>query len=185
MAHFDPKAIGFRPTWAEINLKNLAYNFRQIKSFLAPGIKVMVCVKADAYGHGLVPVAQRLASCGVDYLSVASIDEGIRLRESGIKKPILVLGMILQEDARPLLKYNLSQTVCTLELAAALDTIARKIKDTRDAAFVEKDQDGNVVNRTEAVANLGGSALDNEECYLLSKLNRALGVVYLEHHARI
>jgi alanine racemase len=126
MAHFDPKAIGFRPTWAEINLKNLAYNFHQIKSLLVPGIKVMVCVKADAYGHGLVPVAKRLASCGVDYLSVASIDEGIRLRESGIKKPILVLGMILQEDARPLLKYNLSQTVCTLELAAALDTIARR-----------------------------------------------------------
>ncbi|OGO21547.1 MAG: hypothetical protein A2144_06965 [Chloroflexi bacterium RBG_16_50_9] len=67
----------------------------------------------------------------------------------------------------------------------ALDTIARKIKDTRDANFIEKDKDGNVVNRTEAIANLGGSALDNEECYLLSKLNRALGVVYLEHHARI
>jgi formate dehydrogenase major subunit len=66
-----------------------------------------------------------------------------------------------------------------------LDTIARRIKDTRDADFIEKDKEGNVVNRTEAIANLGGSALDNEECYLLSKLNRALGVVYLEHHARI
>jgi formate dehydrogenase major subunit len=67
----------------------------------------------------------------------------------------------------------------------ALDTIARRIKDTRDASFIEKDKEGNVVNRTEAIANLGGSALDNEECYLLSKLTRALGVVYLEHHARI
>ena len=67
----------------------------------------------------------------------------------------------------------------------ALDTIARRIKDTRDANFTERDKEGNVVNRTEAIANLGGSALDNEECYLLSKLNRALGVVYLEHHARI
>jgi formate dehydrogenase major subunit len=66
-----------------------------------------------------------------------------------------------------------------------LDTIARRIKDTRDADFIERDKEGNVVNRTEAIANLGGSALDNEECYLLSKLNRALGVVYLEHHARI
>jgi len=62
--------------------------------------------------------------------------------------------------------------------------IAQKIKETRDADFIEKDQ-GKVVNRTEAIANLGGSALDNEECYLLSKLTRALGVVYLEHHARI
>ena len=67
----------------------------------------------------------------------------------------------------------------------ALDTIARRIKDTRDASFIEKDSKGSIVNRTEAIANLGGSALDNEECYLLAKLTRALGVVYLEHHARI
>jgi formate dehydrogenase major subunit len=67
----------------------------------------------------------------------------------------------------------------------ALDRITRLIKDTRDASFTERDSQGNIVNRTEAIANLGGSALDNEECYLLSKLTRALGVVYLEHHARI
>jgi formate dehydrogenase major subunit len=67
----------------------------------------------------------------------------------------------------------------------ALDTIAQRIKSTRDATFTEKDKDGYIVNRTDAIANLGGSALDNEECYLLAKLTRALGVVYLEHHARI
>ena len=67
----------------------------------------------------------------------------------------------------------------------ALDTIARRIKDTRDASFIKKDSKGNVVNRTEAIACLGGSALDNEECYLLVKLARALGLVYIEHHARI
>jgi len=72
-----------------------------------------------------------------------------------------------------------------MEWDEALDRIARNIKDTRDADFIEKDSKGNVVNRTEAIANLGGSALDNEECYLLAKLVRALGVVYLEHHARI
>ena len=67
----------------------------------------------------------------------------------------------------------------------ALNEIARRIKDTRDANFTERNDSGNLVNRTEAIANLGGSALDNEECYLLAKLTRALGVVYLEHHARI
>ena len=67
----------------------------------------------------------------------------------------------------------------------AIDTIARRIKDTRDAGFIETDGAGNLVNRTESVACMGGSALDNEECYLLSKLARALGIVYLEHHARI
>ena len=67
----------------------------------------------------------------------------------------------------------------------ALSTIARRIKDTRDASFIKKDGNGKIVNRTEAIANLGGSALDNEECYLLVKLARALGLVYIEHHARI
>ena len=67
----------------------------------------------------------------------------------------------------------------------AIDQIARKLKNTRDASFIEKDGQGRIVNRTEAIANLGGSALDNEECYLLAKLTRALGIVYLEHHARI
>ncbi len=67
----------------------------------------------------------------------------------------------------------------------ALDAIARRMKDTRDADFIEKDSKGNVVNRTESIACLGGSALDNEECYLLVKLARAMGLVYIEHHARI
>jgi len=67
----------------------------------------------------------------------------------------------------------------------ALATVARRMKDTRDADFIAKDKQGNVVNRTEAIACLGGSALDNEECYLLVKLARAMGLVYIEHHARI
>jgi len=67
----------------------------------------------------------------------------------------------------------------------ALTEIARKIKNTRDTSFIQKDSKGNVVNRTEAIASLGGSALDNEECYLLVKLARALGLVYIEHHARL
>lgn len=119
--------IGYRPTWAEINLDNLAYNFRQIKKLLAPQIKIMVCVKADAYGHGLVPVAKKLFTCGVDYLGVASIDEGIKLREANIKLPILILGAILKKDIAPLFKYNLISTVCSEELAFALNNMAGKI----------------------------------------------------------
>ena len=66
-----------------------------------------------------------------------------------------------------------------------LDRIARKMKDTRDADFITTDGSGNLVNRTESIACLGGSALDNEECYLLVKMARAMGLVYIEHHARI
>jgi formate dehydrogenase major subunit len=65
-----------------------------------------------------------------------------------------------------------------------LPRIAERVKATRDASF-QTHAGGAVVNRTEAIASLGGAALDNEECYLLSKLMRALGIVYLEHQARI
>ncbi len=66
-----------------------------------------------------------------------------------------------------------------------LDEIAKRVKQTRDANWIEKDKDGNLVNRTEAIAQLGGSAHDNEECYLITKMNRALGMVYTETQARI
>jgi formate dehydrogenase major subunit len=67
----------------------------------------------------------------------------------------------------------------------ALDRIAANIKKARDENFIEKDGDGRTVNRLEAVASLGGAALDNEECSLISKAMRALGLVYIEHQARI
>jgi formate dehydrogenase major subunit len=67
----------------------------------------------------------------------------------------------------------------------AVDEIARRIKKTRDADFIEKDAKGNTVNRCESISNIGGAALDNEECYLLSKMARSLGIVYLEHQARL
>ena len=66
----------------------------------------------------------------------------------------------------------------------AIERIARKIKGTRDAHWTPA-EGGATVNRTEAICNFGGSALDNEECYLLVKMARALGLVYIEHHARI
>ncbi len=67
----------------------------------------------------------------------------------------------------------------------ALPEIAKRIKKTRDEGFAPADKDGRVINRTTTLAALGGAALDNEECYLWSKLARTLGIVYLEHQARI
>ncbi len=67
----------------------------------------------------------------------------------------------------------------------ALEQIARKIKDTRDAHFIEKDGEGRLVNRLEAIAHVGSAAIDNEECSILVKMMRALGLVYIEHQARI
>jgi len=67
----------------------------------------------------------------------------------------------------------------------AFTEIARRIKDTRDKYLIEKDSDGRTVNRLEAIASLGGAALDNEECSLIVKAMRSLGLVYIEHQARI
>lgn len=66
----------------------------------------------------------------------------------------------------------------------ALDNIAKRIKETRNATFTAT-KDGMPVMRTEAIANFGGAGLDNEECYLLQKLARSLGLIYIEHQARI
>jgi formate dehydrogenase major subunit len=67
----------------------------------------------------------------------------------------------------------------------AIERIARKIKETRDQYFIVQDDEGRTVNRAETIASLGGAALDSEECSLITKLMRALGLVYIEHQARI
>ena len=120
--------IGHRPTWAEVNLNNLEYNFKQVKSRLQPWVKVLVTVKADAYGHGLIPVSRRLAANGVDYLGVASIDEGIKLRKARIKTPILVLGLIFKKDIQTLFTFKLTPTICDYGLAVALSKKAAALK---------------------------------------------------------
>lgn len=119
--------IGYRPTWAEINLRNLEYNFKQVKKLIPAHTKILVSVKADAYGHGLIPVAERLSRCGVDFLGVASIDEGILLRKAGIRVPILVLGVILKRDIEPVFTYTLNPTICEEALARALSTRAQQL----------------------------------------------------------
>ena len=83
-----------RPTLVEVDLSRLKENFDAIRQHVAPA-KVMPILKANAYGHGLVPVAQWMESLGADYIGVAVLEEGILLREQGIQTPILVLGGIL------------------------------------------------------------------------------------------
>ncbi|MGA2775695.1 MAG: alanine racemase [Candidatus Omnitrophota bacterium] len=122
------RQIGYRPTWAEINLGNLSKNFFKIKKATLVGTKIMVTVKADAYGHGLIPVSRKLVSCGVDFLGVASIDEGILLRKNGIRIPILVMGAVLKEHMNALFIFHLTPTVCDIAQAVALERKAERLK---------------------------------------------------------
>src|SRR5215216_5495443 len=78
-----------RPTWAEINLDNLIHNFRVMKEAVGPEVAIMPAVKADAYGHGAIECAEALEQAGADWFGVALPEEGLKLREAGITRPIL------------------------------------------------------------------------------------------------
>jgi alanine racemase len=120
------KSICYRPTWAEIDLSALEFNFHQIKTIVGGKTKVMAVIKCDAYGHGLLPVAKRLSRLCADYLGAASIDEAVFLRKNKITLPILILGNILDNDIKLILKYNLTQTVSDSRLAFKLNQKAKQ-----------------------------------------------------------
>lgn len=84
----------YRPTRAEISLDALRSNIRAFRNSAPEGMKLLASVKANAYGHGLVPVSREAEACGADYLGVAFLDEALRIRAAGIKTPILVLGYV-------------------------------------------------------------------------------------------
>lgn len=121
-----PEPSTQRPTWTEIDLNNLAFNFRSVKSFLGNGIKYMAVVKADAYGHGSVECAQRLEAEGVDWLGVALPEEGIELRRAGIRKLILCLGSFWAGQEHSLLNYNLTPVIYQIEKAELLNRTAKE-----------------------------------------------------------
>ncbi len=118
-----------RPTWAEIDLGAIKHNLDQIKKLVGGARKnspkIMVVVKANAYGHGLIKVAKTLEKLRVDYLGVASLDEAIALRKEGIKLAVLVLGSILPEEVDLALDYDVALTVCNKELAQTLNNKAK------------------------------------------------------------
>jgi len=85
----------FRPTYAEIDLDALEHNLNEAKKHVSKNVGVMAMVKGDAYGHGAVQVSSKLAKCGVASLGVATVEEGLELRESGIHIPIVVMGGLM------------------------------------------------------------------------------------------
>ena len=95
-----------RPTVAQIDLDALAFNFRQLQKRVPKGVKILAVVKADAYGHGALPISRRLEKLGVEYLGVAIAEEGIALRKGGVKAPILVLAEHMAEISRRFFNSN-------------------------------------------------------------------------------
>lgn len=118
--------IPLRLTHVEVNLDRLAGNLQAIRQQVAPA-RVMPVVKANAYGHGLVPVAQHLVAHGADILGVAILEEGLALRQAGINAPVLVMGGIQDEQIPAYLKNDLILTVASLENLLQVDFIAGKL----------------------------------------------------------
>lgn len=113
-----------RRTWAEVNLDNLSHNMTTLRRGLPEGCRFLGVVKADAYGHGAVPVSRELQRLGADYLAVSNYEEALQLRRAEIQLPILILGYTPPEFAREEAALSITQEVHSLEygkeLAAAL-----------------------------------------------------------------
>jgi alanine racemase len=115
-----------RPTIAEINLKALEFNYRQVQKRVAPDTKILGVVKADAYGHGALPVSLRLEQLGIEYLGVSIPEEGVELRTGGVKAPILVMGGIFPGDMDRVLQYKLTPVVFQKEVLRRLSREAAR-----------------------------------------------------------
>jgi alanine racemase len=110
-----------RPTWAEIRLDTIVHNFQQIRNLLPPEVKILAAIKADAYGHGAIPIAQVLSQAGIDWLGVAIPEEGVQLRRAGINTPILCLGGFWQkEQARECVNYQITPVLYRQDMLATL-----------------------------------------------------------------
>lgn len=114
-----------RPAWAEINLNNLDFNIKNIKSKIGDRELIGV-IKADAYGHGSIKVAEVLRENGCKTFAVATLHEAITLRESGAKEDIIILGLTPDMYAEALVTYDLTPVVCDSANAAAIDAKARE-----------------------------------------------------------
>lgn len=119
MAFHDEFQYG-RDTVAYIDLDAIAHNIRQFQEHLPFRTKLMAVVKADAYGHGVIPVAQTALEAGASFLGVAIVDEGVELRQAGIEAPILVLGYTPKHAIKTALEYQLSITIPTEESLEAV-----------------------------------------------------------------
>ena len=113
-------------TWAEVDLDAITHNFMAARNRLPGDMKLLVTVKANAYGHGAVTVAKHLED-KVDYFALAAMDEAVQLRQAGIRTPLLVLGPVLPADYERAAKYDVALTVSTLAEAKAISDLGEKI----------------------------------------------------------
>jgi len=114
--------------WIELDIENLKHNVEALSSLLPAGCALMPAIKANAYGHGAVPMAKELNKMGVQAYCVASVTEAMQLRENGVVGEILILGYTHPSDFPLLIQCNLTQAVLDYEYAELLDAFGSEIK---------------------------------------------------------
>ncbi len=112
-------------SYVRVDLGAIAHNVGALKQHLGPNVELMAVVKANAYGHGAVEVAQVALQNGASRLAVARIAEGVQLRQAGITAPILIMGYFLPFEAEAIVANDLTPTVNSLETARILSETAR------------------------------------------------------------
>ncbi len=115
-----------RITWAEIDLTAITHNLKKIREKVG-NARIVAIVKANAYGHGIIRVAETAVNAGVDYLGVGFLEEGLLLRRRGFTIPILVLGGVLFHQVHRFIDNELEITVSSLDLAYAINAAAEKL----------------------------------------------------------
>ncbi|OKH19256.1 alanine racemase [[Limnothrix rosea] IAM M-220] len=124
-------SVAQQRAWVEIDHKALAHNIRALKSLLAPTTELLAVVKANAYGHGVIEVTKTVLENGATWLAIATLGEGIEIREAGITAPILVLGATnTAAELEAIAHWDLQPTLCTLEQQKLFQETMKKLGKT-------------------------------------------------------
>jgi alanine racemase len=119
--------VNHHRVWAEIDLDAITHNLAVIRRRAGAGVRIMLVVKADAYGHGAVAISHHAVRCGVGALGVGTSAEALELRESGVRIPILVLGTIVDEEATPILRHGIEIGIHTSDRLQMLEHLGRRL----------------------------------------------------------
>jgi alanine racemase len=119
-----------RPTWVHIDMEAIAYNTRRMKDIVGSDVALLAMVRANAYGHGAIPVSTTVLNNGAELLGVSSMAEALELRDAGIDAPILVLGYTPGWAAPQVIRHNLIVTLYDADIARAFDRAARELETT-------------------------------------------------------
>jgi alanine racemase len=126
-----PIHVGGRPVWAEISVQAILKNLKVIRRHIGPKPKILAVVKSNAYGLGAIPIAKALQKANVDWFGVTCANEGIELRESGIKKRILILTGFWPGEEKRLIQNNLTPTITRLQDVRDLERAAKSVRNKK------------------------------------------------------